>query len=188
MKTFDIFKKRDGQSFKVVSSIFASDFQEAKKIFAKYMTNDNWEKSNNIVWLKNEETAERGSGWYDLNASILAEGEEGEINYAESQLELFCSEESIEAGFDSWSEDCYTWELREPLEYEEIYDLDGLNLYLEDYTYFMAYEGCRYFLYNGDFTKIAEAENLETYSQTDDRFMGSGVDDEAFISSYFTNE
>jgi hypothetical protein len=77
--------------------------------------------------------------------------------------------------------------LREPLEYEEIYDKDGLDLYLEDYSAFMAYEGRRFFLYNGDFAKIAEAENLETYSQTDDRFMGSGVDDEAFINSYFAN-
>jgi hypothetical protein len=108
MKTFDIFKKRDGQGFKVESSIFASDFEEAKKIFAKNMTNDNWEKSNNIVWLKKEEDGVPATGWYDLNASILTEGEEGETDYAASQLELFCSEESIEVGFDSWSEDCYT--------------------------------------------------------------------------------
>jgi hypothetical protein len=187
MKTYDIYKKRAGQDFKIAGSIFESDFESAKKQFAKQMTEDNHQKSNDIVWLTKDVDGVE-TGWYDLNASILISNETGEINYAESKLELLCSEKSILEGFDSWTEDVYTWELREPedeLEYQEIYDQDSLNLYLEDYKYFMAYNGTKFFLYNGDFSKIAEAENLENYSQQDDRYMGSGVDDLEFINSYF---
>ena len=51
MKTYNIYKKRDGQSFEFWKDIYTSNFDEAKKQFAEMMTNDNWEKSNNTVWL-----------------------------------------------------------------------------------------------------------------------------------------
>jgi len=114
-KEYPIYKKRDGQSFNYVSYIFADSFEDAKKQFALNMTKDNWEQSNNIVWLDKENDGVEQTGWYDLDTSILHSNDEGEINYSESKMELFCSEEAINEGFDSWSEDVYTWELREPI-------------------------------------------------------------------------
>lgn len=115
-REYPIFKKRDGQGYKQVSYIYADSFDAAKKEFAKNMTNDNWEKSNNIVWLDKENDGVEQTGWYDLDCSVLHGNDEGEINYSESKMELFCSEEAINEGFDSWNEDVYTWELREPIE------------------------------------------------------------------------
>ena len=108
-------KKRDGQSFEYVSYIFADSFDDAKKQFAHNMTKDNWEQSNNIVWLDKENDGVEQPGWYDLDNSVLYGNDEGEINYSESKMELFCSEEAIKEGFESWNEDVYTWELREPI-------------------------------------------------------------------------
>ena len=119
-KEYPIYKKRDGQCFNYVSYIFAESFDEAKKQFAKNMTKDNWEQSNNIVWLDKESDGVEKTGWYDLDSSVLHGNEEGEINYSESKMELFCSEESIKEGFDSWSEDVWTWELRQCINEEEI--------------------------------------------------------------------
>ena len=119
-KEYPIYKKRDGQYFNYVSYIFAESFDEAKKQFAKNMTKDNWEQSNNIVWLDKESDGVEKTGWYDLDSSVLHGNEEGEINYSESKMELFCSEESIKEGFDSWSEDVWTWELRQCINEEEI--------------------------------------------------------------------
>ena len=115
-KEYPIYKKRDGQSFEKVSYIFADSFSSAKKTFAENMTKDNWNLSNDIVWLeKSEGVAE--NGWYDFNSSTFGffeEGEEkeGEPDYANGQMELLCSEKAIRDGFDTWSEDVYTWELR----------------------------------------------------------------------------
>jgi len=96
-KEYPIYKKRNGQSFEYVSYIYADSFDDAKKQFAENMTKDNWEQSNNIVWLTKVDDSVEVTGWYDLNYD---------------PKELFCSEESIKEGFDSWSEDVYTWELR----------------------------------------------------------------------------
>ena len=119
-KEYPIYKKRDGQCFNYVSYIFAESFEEAKRQFAKNMTKDNWEQSNNIVWLDKEIDGVEKTGWYDLDSSVLHGNEDGEINYSESKMELFCSEESINEGFDSWSEDVWTWELRQCINEEEI--------------------------------------------------------------------
>jgi hypothetical protein len=116
---YPIFRKRDGQSFKEVGSIYATSFDEAKKEFAQNMTNDNWEKSNNIVWLTELEDGVEQTGWYDLDCCRVLCNEDGDADYSISSMELFCSEDAINEGFDSWSEDVYTWELREPSEEEE---------------------------------------------------------------------
>ena len=116
---YPIYKKRDGQSFEQVSYIFADSFEDAKKEFAENMTKDNHNKSNNIVWLDEKQDGVPQTGWYDLDSSICVANEEDGIDYANSKLELFCSEESIKEGFDSWTEDVYTWELRESIIEEE---------------------------------------------------------------------
>lgn len=115
-KEYPIYKKRDGQTFEKVSYIFADSFKAAKKQFAENMTKDNWNLSNDIVWL-DESDGVNVVGWYDLNASIFGyfeEGteKEGEPDYANGQMELLCSEKAIKKGFDTWSEDVYTWEIR----------------------------------------------------------------------------
>ena len=126
MKTFNIYKKRDGQSFKQVSSIYADTFEEAQKEFAHNMTKDNHNQSNNIVWLDAETDGVNVTGFYDFNggcATFVDETEKYDANEAADFL--FVSEEAIKAGFSSWSEDVYTWEIRETKEYL-IYDEDGL--------------------------------------------------------------
>jgi len=122
-REYPIYKKRDGQSFNQVSYIYADSFDAAKKEFAKNMTNDNWEKSNNIVWLDKENDGVEQTGWYDLDASKLVsfDDENEGTDYKNSKMELFCSEDAINEGFDRWNEDVYTWELREPIE-ESDYD------------------------------------------------------------------
>ncbi|MFH2013621.1 MAG: hypothetical protein ABIJ17_01480 [Patescibacteria group bacterium] len=113
MKNYSVYKKRDGQDWKKFSDIYAKNFTEAKKKFAENMTNDNWEKSNDIVWLDKSEGVKE-TGWYDLNGSILVsfpDKNEG-TDYANSEMELFCSEKSINKGFDFWNEDVYSYELR----------------------------------------------------------------------------
>lgn len=121
MNTYNIYKKRDGQSFKLWSEIYASSFDEAKKIFAHNMTKDNWEKSNDICWLTIEEDGVP-TGFYDLGQSIVVANEEtGEADYTHEDTELvvFCLEEDIKNGFDYWNEDVYTWELRDNEDEEE---------------------------------------------------------------------
>jgi hypothetical protein len=120
-KEYPIYKKRDGKSFEKVSYIFADSFEKAKKEFAIKMTNDNHNLSNNIQWLDKDADKVPETGWYDLDASWFGfthpdngDETEGEPDYANAtHLELLCSEEVIKKGFDTWSEDVYTWELRE---------------------------------------------------------------------------
>ena len=45
MKNFNIYKKRDGQHWKLVSYIYADNFEDAKKEFANNMTKYNWKKA-----------------------------------------------------------------------------------------------------------------------------------------------
>ena len=119
MKTYNIYKKRDGQSFESWSEIYAENFDAAKKEFAKKMTNDNWEKSNNIVWLDKKEDGVKETGWYVLDGSVIVkkqdpEDKDYEINdYANSEMCLFCSEKSIQEGFSYWNEDVYTWIMKD---------------------------------------------------------------------------
>ena len=126
---YPIFKKRDGQSFNEVGTIYAASFNEAKKEFALNMTKDNWNKSNNIVWLDKEADGVDVTGWYDLDLSWFGfthpdngDDTEGDPIYSSDKgaiMELFCSEEAINEGFDIWIEDVYTWELRKPIEEDE---------------------------------------------------------------------
>lgn len=103
---YPIYKKRDGQDWKLETTIYASSFDEAKKEFAKLMTDKNWSVSNNVVWLNpNDEDNQykiREEGWYDLDSTDR-----------NGNPELIKSKEDIEQGFDSFSEDVYSWELRE---------------------------------------------------------------------------
>jgi hypothetical protein len=182
-KNYPIFKKRDGQHFKEVSYIYATSFDEAKKEFALNMTKDNWEKSNNIFWLNKENDGVKESGWYDFNGGSPTFNQETEQYDAdEAKNCLLVSEDDINEGFDTWNEDVYTWELREPLDFEEIIDVDDFENKKENFEFFMAYENYRFFLYNGDFSKIADELNLGTYNPNYDNFMGSKIDDdEEFI-------
>jgi hypothetical protein len=187
MKTYNIYKKRDGQSFKNVSSILADNFTEACKKFARQMTDDNWNQSNNVQWLTKEDDGVNETGWYDFGGGLPLFNEETEKYDADEAANfLLVSEKDINEGFSSWSEDVYTWELREPLEYVEIYDLEDFENEKENYAFFMAFDGHRFYLYNGDFSEIAIEEGLgRQYDQYDDMFMGSGLDDIDFIKSYF---
>lgn len=97
-REYPIYKKRDGQRFNQVGYIYSDSFENAKKDFAKQMTDDNWNKSNNINWLTVEDDEVDCTGWYDLSYE---------------PKELFCSESSILEGFDNWYEDVYMWELRD---------------------------------------------------------------------------
>lgn len=116
MKYFNIYKKRDGQSFKMIGSIYADTFEEAKKQFAKQMTDDNNNQSNNVQWLDKKQDGVKETGWYDFNFGNPAFNEETEkYNADEAERLLLVSEETINAGFSTWNEDVYTWELREDL-------------------------------------------------------------------------
>lgn len=184
MKTYNIYKKRDGQSFKEVSYILADNFDEACKIFAKQMTDDNHNQSNNIQWLDKDRDGVLETGWYYFDGGSPVFNEDTEKYDADEAADfLLASEEAINAGFDTWNEDVYTWELREPLDYVEILDWEDFENEKEKFAFFMAFENYRFFLYNGDFNAIAELECVGTYNPLDDRFMGSGLDDIEFIKN-----
>lgn len=112
-KNYPIFKKREGQGFTEVSSIYAENFTKAKKQFAKQMTDDNFEQSNNIQWLTKEQDGVNETGFYDLNAGCLTYTEDGKvIDPNEADDFLMVTEKAIKKGFNYWNEDVYTWELR----------------------------------------------------------------------------
>lgn len=109
-KEYPIYKKRDGGDWKYIDYIYAESFAEAKRQFAINMTNNNWEKSNDICWLSKEHIDI--PGWYDMNASQIVANENDEPDYRASKMELFCSEKAIQKGFAYWNEDVYSWELK----------------------------------------------------------------------------
>lgn len=109
MNYYKVEKKRDGQNWKPFNEIYASSFEEAKKQFAKDMTQDNWNKSNNIEWIKDSEGVKK-TGWYDFNAGSPIWNEETE-KWENADDLLLVSEEQINEGFDFWSEDVYSWRL-----------------------------------------------------------------------------
>lgn len=121
LREYPIYKKRDGQSFEEVSSIHETSFDKAKKVFALNMTKDNADKSNNIIWLDKDNDGVQETGWYDDDSVIepvyKADGEE--IDYSKTEIELFASESDINEGFETWREDVYTWELRQPVMEDE---------------------------------------------------------------------
>jgi len=101
MNTYNVTKKRDGQSSKHDYQIFALDFAAAKKQFSSDMTKGNYEKSNDINWLSAEVDGVDVDGFYDMNASIG------------SDMYLHCAQEDIDEGFEKWNEDVWTWELED---------------------------------------------------------------------------
>ena len=107
MNYYKVEKKRDGQNWKPFNEIYASSFAEAKKQFAKDMTEVNWHKSNNIQWVKDTEGVKK-TGWYDFNAGSPIWNEETE-KWENADDLLLVSEEQINEGFDFWSEDVYSW-------------------------------------------------------------------------------
>jgi len=141
MKTYNIYKKRDGQSFELINEIYASDFTEAKKTFAKNMTEDNHSKSNNIVLLSKDDDGVDVTGWYDFNGTIPTFDEETETyNSAEAADCLLVSQEDIDNGFEFWVEDVYQWVIIDNLDYVEIKNMDEFENEKEDYSYFMKVE------------------------------------------------
>lgn len=184
MKTFNIYKKRDGQHFVQSGYIYADNFVEAQKSFAQNCAND-LHKESYLCSLESKDFDKDGFGAGFYHNEGLVWNEDGDkIIVEESEIECFLSQDAIDEGFDCFSEDVYTWELREPLEYEEIFDIEDFENYKEKYQFFMAFENYRFFLYNGNFAKIADAEYLGSYSDTNDKFMGSAMDDEDFIKSF----
>ena len=185
MNTFNIYKKRDGQSFKLVSYILADSFEQAQKEFALNMTNDNHNKSNNIVWLNSETDGVNETGWYDLNSGSLTFNEETEKYDADEAADLLLVSESvIKEGFSSWSEDVYTWEIRDFQDYTEIYDMDDFEKEKANYSFFMAVDGERFFLYNGKFEDISQTECFGFYHPTNDKFMGCPINEIEMIETY----
>lgn len=110
-KDYPIFKKRDGQTFKQIGSIYASGFVEAKKKFAencaKDLQNECW-----LTYFDSSEFDQKGNenGFY-LNENLVY-NDNDTINCELSTIECFLSQKSIDKGFTSFSEDVYTWELR----------------------------------------------------------------------------
>lgn len=184
MKTYNIYKKRDGQSFKIFGEIYADSFEAAKKQFALNMTQDNHKLSNNVVWLSKEEDGVNETGWYSFNGNIPTYNEETEKYDANEAADcLLVSEADINEGFDTWTEDVYTWELRDSLEYEEIFDKDDFEINKDEYEFLMVYQGERYFLYNGDFKAIAQSESLsKAYDQYSSDFVGCAIKDDADVN------
>ena len=110
-KNYPIFKKRDGQSYKEVSYIYAPGFIEAKKQFAKNCAKD----LRGECWLTYFDSSEfdkkgNESGFY-LNENIVF-NENETINCELSVIDCFLSQKQINKGFTLFSEDVYTWELR----------------------------------------------------------------------------
>lgn len=109
--SYPIFKKRDGQSFKEVGSIYADGFIAAKKEFAKNCANDMYKE----CWLSYFDSSDfdkKGieAGFYLNDALVYNENDT--VNVELSNIECFLSQKAINKGFSSFSEDVYTWELR----------------------------------------------------------------------------
>lgn len=95
MKDFYLYKKRDGQNYKLAGTYYCADFEEAKKEFAANTFND----------LLN------GVHGDDFIYKDISEGvDEGGIYYG---CELIMSDEELDDGIEYFSEDVYTWILTE---------------------------------------------------------------------------
>jgi len=108
---YPIYKKRDGQSFEKRGYIFADGFIAAKKEFAKNCANDMYKE----CWLSYFDASDfdqKGMepGFY-LNENLVY-NENDTINVDLSIIECFLSQKSINKGFDTFSEDVYTWQIR----------------------------------------------------------------------------
>lgn len=113
MRHYDVYKKRDGQEFILIGDIYADSFEDAKKQFAKDMTNGFYIDAGAIVSLSVEEDGVEVDGFYDFNGGTPEVDENGKYNPIEARDFLMVSKASIDAGFDYWNEDVFTWELRD---------------------------------------------------------------------------
>ena len=96
METYNLYKKRDGQDYKLVGEIYASNFDEAKKEFAKECYND---LLNGV----------HGDNFIELSEITDNVDQDGIYYFGE----LFLSNLDLHEGFECFSEDVYTWELRD---------------------------------------------------------------------------
>lgn len=110
-KEYPIYKKRDGQSFIKIGSVYSDGFIKAKKEFAKNCAND-MHKETWLTYLSSSgfDVKGIGTGFY-INENLVY-NENETINVENSYIECFLSQKSIDKGFVSFSEDVYTWELR----------------------------------------------------------------------------
>ena len=107
MKNFNVYKKRDGQDWKQIGQYFCTNFEEAKKEFAQNCWNDllNGKHGDNFIELSTEADGVETDGIY----------------YNE---ELFFDKANLETGIDFFSEDVYSWEIRNSFLFE-ITDEEG---------------------------------------------------------------
>lgn len=101
MKNFNVYRKRDGQEWKQIGEYFCANFEEAKKEFAKNCWNDllNGKHGDNFIELSTE-----------------ADGVETDGIYYDG--ELFFNKANLETGIDFFSEDVYSWEIRNSFRFE----------------------------------------------------------------------
>lgn len=100
MKNFNVYKKRDGQDWKQIGQYFCSNFEEAKKEFAKNCWND----------LLN--------GKHGDNFNLFTKSDKDEFDFVTEDgiydgTELFFPKTNLETGIDFFSEDVYCLEIRE---------------------------------------------------------------------------
>jgi hypothetical protein len=114
MKNFNLYKKRNGQSWKYEGQYFCANFEEAKKEFSRNCWNDLLEgkHGDNYVHLEPASDGVKESGIYYLN---------GQPN---EELDCFFSIENLDAGIEFFSEDVYSWEIRNLFIFE-ITDTEG---------------------------------------------------------------
>ena len=107
MKNFNVYKKRNGQDWKEIGQYFCTNFEEAKKEFAQNCWNDllNGKHGDNFIELSTEADGVETDGIY----------------YNE---ELFFDKANLETGIDFFSEDVYSWEIRNSFLFE-ITDEEG---------------------------------------------------------------
>lgn len=107
MKNFNVYKKRDGQAWKQIGQYFCTNFDEAKKEFAQNCWNDllNGKHGDNFVELSTEADGVETDGIYYYG-------------------ELFFDKDNLETGIDFFSEDVYSWEIKNSFLFE-ITDEEG---------------------------------------------------------------
>lgn len=112
MKTFNIYKKRDGQSFKKFGEYFCASFEDAKREFALNCWNDLLEgkHGDNYVHLAADSDGVKEDGIYYLNGQPT------------NELDCFFPVTNLDTGISSFTEDVYTWEIRDNFKVEIFYN------------------------------------------------------------------
>ena len=95
MNIYNIYKKRDGQHFKLIGEYYEENFNDAKKQFALNCWNDLLQgvHGDNYIERTTDEQGVEENGIYYYN-------------------ELFFPATNLETGIEYFSEDVYTWMLR----------------------------------------------------------------------------